>query len=217
MNIADLATKVFSGRMWKHKDVHPKALGEMQPIEGGMSVPQVTMRGNPVTLVGDEVKVGDKARDFTVVANDLSTVTLNDTSGVRIFLSVPSLDTGVCDAEVRRFNEEAASLEGVKVYTISMDLPFAQARWCGAAGVENVVTLSDHRVRLLWAKLGRPHQGASPLGPGRLCGRLQQHRNVRRIRPRGKQPPRLRKGPGCRQSGEVAAENAPKVKAAGAQ
>lgn len=110
-----------------------------------MSVPQVTMRGNPVTLVGDEVKVGDKARDFTVVANDLSTVTLNDTSGVRIFLSVPSLDTGVCDAEVRRFNEEAASLEGVKVYTISMDLPFAQARWCGAAGVENVVTLSDHR------------------------------------------------------------------------
>ncbi|SRR5690606_18670270 len=145
MNIADLATKVFSGRMWKHKDVHPKALGEMQPIEGGMSVPQVTMRGNPVTLVGDEVKVGDKARDFTVVANDLSTVTLNDTSGVRIFLSVPSLDTGVCDAEVRRFNEEAASLEGVKVYTISMDLPFAQARWCGAAGVENVVTLSDHR------------------------------------------------------------------------
>lgn len=145
MNIADLATKVFSGRMWKHKDVHPKALGQMQPIEGGMSVPQVTMRGNPVTLVGDEVKVGDKARDFTVVANDLSTVTLNDTSGVRIFLSVPSLDTGVCDAEVRRFNEEAASLEGVKVYTISMDLPFAQARWCGAAGVENVVTLSDHR------------------------------------------------------------------------
>lgn len=110
-----------------------------------MTVPQVTMRGNPVTLVGDEVKVGDKARDFTVVANDLSTVTLNDTSGVRIFLSVPSLDTGVCDAEVRRFNEEAASLEGVKVYTISMDLPFAQARWCGAAGVENVVTLSDHR------------------------------------------------------------------------
>ena len=110
-----------------------------------MTVPQVTMRGNPVTLVGDEVKVGDKARDFTVIANDLSTVTLNDTSGVRIFLSVPSLDTGVCDAEVRRFNEEAASLEGVKVYTISMDLPFAQARWCGAAGVENVVTLSDHR------------------------------------------------------------------------
>jgi len=108
-------------------------------------MPNITMRGNPVTLVGDEVKVGDKARDFSVVANDLSTVTLKDTSGVRLFVTVPSLDTGVCDAEVRRFNEEATKLPGVKVYTISMDLPFAQKRWCGAAGVENVVTLSDHR------------------------------------------------------------------------
>lgn len=106
---------------------------------------QITMKGNPITLLGDEVKVGQDAPDFTVVANDLSTVTLQDTSGVRIFLSVPSLDTGVCDAEVRRFNEEATSLNGVKVYTISMDLPFAQARWCGAAGVKNVTTLSDHR------------------------------------------------------------------------
>lgn len=106
---------------------------------------QVTMRGNPVTLVGDEVKVGQKAPDFTVVANDLSTVTLKDTSGVRLFLSVPSLDTGVCDAEVRRFNEEAGKLGNVKVYTFSMDLPFAQKRWCGAAGIENVTTLSDHK------------------------------------------------------------------------
>lgn len=106
---------------------------------------QVTMRGNPVTLLGDEVKPGQKAPDFTAVANDLSTVTLSDTSGVRLFLSVPSLDTGVCDAEVRRFNEEAAKLGNVKVYTFSMDLPFAQKRWCGAAGVENVITLSDHR------------------------------------------------------------------------
>ena len=105
---------------------------------------EVTMRGNPVTLVGDEVKVGQQAPDFTVVANDLSTVTLKDTSGVRLFISVPSLDTGVCDAEVRRFNQEATNLGDVKVYTISMDLPFAQGRWCGAAGVENVVTLSDH-------------------------------------------------------------------------
>lgn len=106
---------------------------------------QVTMRGNPVTLVGEEVKVGQKAPDFTAVANDLSTVTLGDTSGVRLILSVPSLDTGVCDAEVRRFNEEANNLGDVKVYTVSMDLPFAQKRWCGAAGIENVVTLSDHR------------------------------------------------------------------------
>jgi len=103
------------------------------------------MRGNPVTLLGDEVKPGQKAPDFSAVANDLSTVTLKDTSGVRLFLSVPSLDTGVCDAEVRRFNEEAAKLGNVKVYTFSMDLPFAQKRWCGAAGVENVTTLSDHR------------------------------------------------------------------------
>lgn len=106
---------------------------------------QVTMRGNPVTLVGDEVKVGQQAPNFTAVNNDLAAVSLQDTSGVRIILSVPSLDTGVCDAEVRRFNEEAASLDGVSVYTLSMDLPFAQKRWCGAAGVENVVTLSDHR------------------------------------------------------------------------
>jgi len=105
----------------------------------------VTLKGNPVTLVGDEVKVGDKARDFTALAVDGSAVTLNDTSGVRIFLTVPSLDTGVCDAEVRRFNEEAAKLPGVKVYAVSMDLPYAQKRWCGAAGIDNVVTLSDHR------------------------------------------------------------------------
>jgi len=105
----------------------------------------VIMKDKPVTLAGDEVKVGQKAPDFTAVANDLSQVSLKDTSGVRLFLSVPSLDTGVCDAEVRRFNEEAAKLEGVTVYVFSMDLPFAQKRWCGAAGVNNVVTLSDHR------------------------------------------------------------------------
>lgn len=105
----------------------------------------VTMRGNPVTLVGNEVKVGQQAPDFQVITNELETFSLKDTSGVRIILSVPSLDTGVCDAEVRRFNEEAAQLNGVSVLTVSMDLPFAQARWCGAAGVEAVKTLSDHR------------------------------------------------------------------------
>lgn len=108
-------------------------------------MPKVTMRGNEVTLVGPEIQVGQKAPDFTVVGNDLSPVSLKDTSGVRLILSVPSLDTGVCDAEVRRFNEEASNLEGVSVLTISMDLPFAQKRWCGAAGIERVVTLSDHR------------------------------------------------------------------------
>lgn len=106
---------------------------------------QITMRGNPVTLVGKPVEVGQDAPDFTVVDHNLGTVSFKDTSGVRLFASVPSLDTGVCDMEGRRFNEEATKLGNAKVYVVSMDLPFAQKRWCGAAGVENVVTLSDHR------------------------------------------------------------------------
>jgi thioredoxin-dependent peroxiredoxin len=106
----------------------------------------ITFKGNPVTLLGNEVKVGDKAPDFKVLANDLSEVTLADTKGqVRLISVVPSLDTGVCDAQTRRFNEEAAKLDNVKVLTISVDLPFAQKRWCGANGIENVQTLSDHR------------------------------------------------------------------------
>jgi thioredoxin-dependent peroxiredoxin len=107
----------------------------------------ITFKGNPVTLIGPEVKVGDQAPDFKVLANDLSEVTLADSKGhVRLISVVPSLDTGVCDAQTRRFNEEAASLgEGVKVLTVSVDLPFAQKRWCGAAGIDQVQTLSDHR------------------------------------------------------------------------
>lgn len=106
----------------------------------------VTFKGKKVTLLGNEVKVGDKAPNFTVLANDLSEVTLDNTKGnVRLISVVPSLDTGVCDAQTRRFNEEASKLPNVKILTISVDLPFAQKRWCGAAGVENVQTLSDHR------------------------------------------------------------------------
>ncbi|MBO8177214.1 thiol peroxidase [Aeribacillus pallidus] len=106
----------------------------------------VTFKGKKVTLLGNQVQVGDKAPNFTVLANDLSEVTLDDTKGsVRLISVVPSLDTGVCDAQTRRFNEEASKLDNVKVLTISVDLPFAQKRWCGAAGVENVQTLSDHR------------------------------------------------------------------------
>lgn len=106
----------------------------------------ITFKGNPVTLLGNEVKVGDQAPNFTVLANDLSPVTLESTKGqVRLISVVPSLDTGVCDQQTRRFNEEAANLENVKILTISVDLPFAQKRWCGAAGIENVETLSDHR------------------------------------------------------------------------
>lgn len=106
-----------------------------------------TFQGNPLTLVGPEIKVGDKAPAFTALANDLSPATLEDYAGkVLVLAAVPSLDTPVCDMEVRRFNTEAAALgEDVKILTVSMDLPFAQARWCGAAGVDAVQTLSDHK------------------------------------------------------------------------
>ena len=107
----------------------------------------ITMKGSPLTLVGNEVKVGQPAPDFEVIANDMSSVKLSSFKGkVCIICSVPSLDTSVCDIETRRFNEEAGKLgSDVVVLTISMDLPFAQKRWCGAAGVKNVQTLSDHR------------------------------------------------------------------------
>ncbi|WP_137788651.1 thiol peroxidase [Bacillus sp. E(2018)] len=106
----------------------------------------VTFKEKPVTLLGSEVKVGDQAPDFKVLANDMSEVSLADSKGsVRLIAAVPSVDTGVCDAEVRRFNEEASKLDNVKVLTVSVDLPFAQKRWCAAAGIENVQTLSDHR------------------------------------------------------------------------
>ncbi|MBI4483920.1 MAG: thiol peroxidase [Acidobacteria bacterium] len=105
----------------------------------------ISLKGNPFTLLGPEVKVGQKAPDFFLVNKELKPVTLKDTSGVRIFSVVPSLDTPVCDAQTRRFNGEAARLPGVNIYTISMDLPFAQTRWCGAAGVDKVTVLSDHR------------------------------------------------------------------------
>lgn len=106
-----------------------------------------TLKGNPVTLLGPQIKAGDTAPDFTVVANDLSQRTLDDFKGkVLIIAAVPSLDTPVCDMETRRFNTEAAKLgDDIAILTLSMDLPFAQARWCGAAGVEAVETLSDHR------------------------------------------------------------------------
>ena len=106
----------------------------------------VTFKGNPVTLKGGEVTVGQKAPAFTAQKVDMSDYTLGESEGMtRILSAVPSLDTPVCDLETRRFNEEATKLPGVEIVTISMDLPFAQKRWCGAAGVERVVTVSDHR------------------------------------------------------------------------
>src|SRR5436309_11081749 len=106
-----------------------------------------TFLGNPLTLLGPELKPGAKAPSFMVLSNDLKEVSLANTAGkVRLISVVPSLDTPVCDAQTRRFNQEAANLgDKVAILTISMDLPFAQKRWCGAAGVERVQTLSDHR------------------------------------------------------------------------
>ncbi len=107
----------------------------------------VTMRGNPLTLLGPELKAGEKAPDFSLVSNEMQPVTLADYKGMALALvSVPSLDTPVCAVETRRFNAEAAKLgEGVRILTVSMDLPFAQKRWCGAMGIDKVETLSDHR------------------------------------------------------------------------
>lgn len=104
------------------------------------------MRGNPKDLAGPELKPGDAAPEFTAVDTSMKPVTLADTAGsVRIFSVVPSLDTPVCDTQTKRFNDEASKLSDIKIYTVSMDLPFAMKRWCGAMGVDNVTMLSDHR------------------------------------------------------------------------
>jgi thiol peroxidase len=119
--------------------------------EGGVKMKErtgmITMKGDPLTLIGDELKLGDPAPDVEMLDNDLSSVKLSSFRGkVCVISSVPSLDTPVCDMETRRFNEEAGRLgSDVVILTISMDLPFAQKRWCGAAGVNRVTTLSDHR------------------------------------------------------------------------
>ena len=106
----------------------------------------ITFQGGPLTLVGNEIKVGQSAPDFTAAANDMSPYKLSDDKGkIVVISSVPSLDTPVCDIQTRKFNEAAAALgDDVEIVTVSMDLPFAQARWCGAAGVEQVKTVSDY-------------------------------------------------------------------------
>ncbi len=115
----------------------------------------VTLKGKPFTLVGPELKAGDQAPEFETIGKDLQPVTLADTGdGMRVFSVVPSLDTPVCDAQSRRFSQEAAQLSDVTIYTISMDLPFAQSRWCGAAGVENLTMLSDHRGAVFGSNYG---------------------------------------------------------------
>lgn len=109
----------------------------------------ITFKGNPMVLCGPDIKVGDAAPDFQAVDNALQPVTLKSAAGkVQLITVVPSIDTPVCDTMSRRFNEEAAQLpEAVALYTISLDLPFAQKRWCGAAGIERVTMLSDYQER----------------------------------------------------------------------
>jgi thiol peroxidase len=120
----------------------PKKEANMEERSG-----MITMRGNPLTLTGHPLKVGDKAPDFELLSNDMKAVGLSAyPNKIVVLSSVPSLDTPVCDLETRRFNSEAVGLgQDVVILTVSMDLPFAQKRWCGAAGVDKVVTLSDHR------------------------------------------------------------------------
>lgn len=107
---------------------------------------KVAFKGTPVTLLGSEVKVGQAAPDFKVQKSDMSDYTLSSSAGkTRIVTSVPSLDTPVCDMETKRFNEEASKRPNVEIVCVSMDLPFAQKRWCAASNVDRVITASDHR------------------------------------------------------------------------
>ncbi|MEX2216500.1 MAG: thiol peroxidase [Phycisphaeraceae bacterium] len=128
---------------------------------------KVTFKGNPVQITGKAVGVGDDAPDATLIANDLSEVKLSSYKGTTVILSVvPSLDTGICDIETKRFNSEAGQVPGVKIVTVSRDLPFAQKRWCGAAGVTHVVTLSDFRTGSIGELYGLT------IGGGPLAGLL---------------------------------------------
>ena len=115
----------------------------------------VTMRGNPLTLIGPEIKAGQKAPEFQAVGKGLAPIGLDQFKGkVKVISVIPSIDTPVCDAQTRRFNEEATKLGGVEILTVSMDLPFAQARWCGAAGVDKITMVSDFKDHDFGTKYG---------------------------------------------------------------
>ncbi len=106
----------------------------------------ITIEGNPLTLIGNEIKVGDQAPDFTVLDGGLAPVTLSDAKGKKVILSIaPSLDTSVCATQTRKFNEKASQLDDTEIYTITVDLPFAQGRFCSTEGIENIKVLSDHK------------------------------------------------------------------------
>lgn len=117
-------------------------------------MPKITLKGEPVKVAGGELKVGDKAPDFVLQNTALEEITLGASTGkTRIIATIPSLDTSVCHAETKRFNDEAAKLPNAVVLVVSTDLPFGQKRWCGAEGIDKVVTLSDHRT----AKFGKDY------------------------------------------------------------
>lgn len=115
----------------------------------------VTMGGNPLTLLGKEAKVGEKAEDFTLTKGDLSNYKFSDSKGkVRIISVVPSLDTGVCELQTIDFNQRASKLKDVEIITVSVDLPFAQSRFCGAKGIDNIVVASDYKENEFGLKYG---------------------------------------------------------------
>lgn len=128
----------------------------MNPAHGAVERPGgATLNGKPLTLIGPELKSGDKAPEFDVVDKTMQPFHLSSTgNSVRVFSVVPSLDTPVCDMQTKRLNDEVAKLPNVEVYNISMDLPFAQTRWCGAFGVDNVKMLSDHKSGSFGASYG---------------------------------------------------------------
>lgn len=106
----------------------------------------ITIEGNGLTLIGNEIKVGDIAPNFTVLDSGLSPIKLSDAKGKKVILSVaPSIDTSVCAAQTRKFNEEVSKIDNVEIYQISVDLPFALGRFCAAEGIENIKVLSDHK------------------------------------------------------------------------
>ena len=158
----------------------------------------VAVEGNPLTLLGEEITIGQTAPGFTALDNALQPVSLDAYKGkVVVLAAVPSLDTPVCDMEIRRFNTEAANLgDNVEIITLSMDLPFAQARWCGAAGVDKVTTLSDHNMADFGQKYGLAHQRAAAAGPGGAGAEHRWHRGLQRSAGRYYQRTQLRCRPG---------------------
>lgn len=107
----------------------------------------ITFAGGPLTVKGTQLQVGDKCPDFTVTKQDLSAVSLSELDGVKMLSIVPSLDTGTCQKQTRHFNKDVSTIPGVTLMTISLDLPFAQSRWCGVEGLENTLTVSDYQNR----------------------------------------------------------------------